>query len=47
LQRRRSLRDRRCLGGRRAEAARVPMWDLSEQGALCLSNEAVRPVAYC
>jgi folate-dependent phosphoribosylglycinamide formyltransferase PurN len=35
------------LGGRRAEAARVPMWDLSEQGALCLSNEAVRPLAYC
>jgi phosphoribosylglycinamide formyltransferase 1 len=34
------------VGGRREEAGRVPMWELSEQGALCVSNEPLRPVAY-
>ena len=35
------------LGGRREDVVRVPLWDLSEQGTLCATNAAVRPVAYC
>ncbi len=36
-----------ALGGRDGNGHRVPLWDLSEQGTICQTNQAVRPVAYC